>query len=78
MIKNNRLDDVANAIIEPNVSGGCTFCESDEHGFKECDQKAQCINCGLDNHKADKCSWVGNNKMWSSRTCQQAPPSYGS
>ena len=62
-VMNNRLDDVANASIEPNVSGRkfrCTFCEYDEHGFKECDQKAQCINCGLDNHKADKCFWVGN------------------
>ena len=62
-VMNNRLDVVASASIEPNVSRRkfrCTFCELDEHGFKECDLKAQCIHCGLDNHKADKCFWVGN------------------
>ena len=62
-VMNNRLDVVASASIEPNVSRRkfrCTFCESDEHGYKECDLKAQCIHCGLDNHKADKCFWVGN------------------
>lgn len=66
-IMNNRLDDVAAAGI-PHQSVGrkfkCTFCECDEHGYKECEFKSPCINCGIDNHKPDKCFWAGNVCSW--------------
>ena len=60
---NNRLDDVASASVStfhPNKKFKCSFCESDDHGFKECEAKELCVNCGLDNHRSQKCFWMGN------------------
>ena len=60
----NRLDDVAvNNVASINQvrKFKCSFCES---GYKECGLKEQCINCGIDNHKLEKCFWSGNNCSW--------------
>ena len=59
----NRLDDVASAgvnIHPPGKKFKCSFCETDDHGYKECEMKEPCIHCGLDNHNALKCFWPGN------------------
>ena len=60
---NNRLDDVASAGVNVHPPGKkfkCSFCETDDHGYKECEVKEPCIYCGLDNHNAQKCFWPGN------------------
>ena len=67
----NRLDDVAVNNVATSHQGKkfkCSYCESDEHGYKECGLKEQCINCGIDNHKSDKCFWSGNNCSWCGTT----------
>ena len=63
----NRLDDVAVnnvASLHQVRKFKCSFCESDEHGYKECGLKEPCINCGIDNHKSEKCFWSGNDCSW--------------
>lgn len=55
---------LANDHVPVNRKYKCTFCESDDHGYKECGVKEMCIKCGLDNHKSDKCFWANNSCSW--------------
>ena len=60
---NNRLDDVAWAGVSVYPQGKkfkCSFHETDEHGFKECEVKELFIYCGIDNHREVKCIWPSN------------------
>ena len=65
----NRLDDLASSNISAAPVGRpfkCTFCEADDHGYKECEVKEVCIRCGLDNHRSEKCFWMSNSCSWCS------------
>lgn len=60
---NNRLKDIASASVNtypPGKKFKHTFCETDEHGFNECEAKELCAYFGLDNHCSQKCFWMGN------------------
>ena len=82
---NNRLKDVASASVNtypPGKKFKHTFCETDEHGFNECEAKELCAYFGLDNHCSQKCFWFLDGKymllLQSSRSPKQVAPGYGS
>ena len=36
----------------------CSFCLTNEHSYKKCEYKCQCIKCSWNNQLINECTWV--------------------